>query len=252
MAFMHELNGIKAIWLREFIRFRRQRSRILTSIIQPLLWLFLFGAGFSSIANVGNGIDYQAYLFPGIIGITVLFTSIFFGVSIIWDRQFGFLKEIMVAPLSRISIFFGKALGGTTTSMIQGTLILLIGLALNLNMTPERVLLILPVMFLLSLTIVSLGLIMGSMMESFEGFNLIMTFINMPMFFLSGALFPVDDLPAFLKPLSIANPMTYAVDAFRGILIGINATEIWIDVAILAGFCILFLGVGAYIFSRRK
>ncbi|MFH0972038.1 MAG: ABC transporter permease [Candidatus Micrarchaeota archaeon] len=252
MALMHELNGIKAIWLREFIRFKRQRSRILTSIIQPLLWLFLFGAGFSSIANVGNGVSYQSYLFPGIIGITVLFTSIFFGVSIIWDRQFGFLKEILVAPLSRISIFFGKALGGTTTSMIQGTLILLMGFVLNLDLTPAHIIAILPVMFLLSLTIVSIGLIIGSLMDSFEGFNLIMTFINMPMFFLSGALFPVKDLPAFLKPVSIMNPMTYAVDAFRGIVLGLNTNDLLLDVGILLCFCILFLGIGAYIFSRRK
>ncbi len=252
MTMMQELNGVKAIWLREFIRFRRHRSRIVTSIVQPLLWLFLFGAGFSAIANVGDGISYQAYLFPGIIGITVLFTSIFFGVSIIWDRQFGFLKEILVAPLSRITIFFGKALGGTTTSMIQGTLILLMGFALDLNLTPMHVIAVLPVMFLLSLTIVSIGLTIGSMMESFEGFNLIMTFLNMPMFFLSGALFPVDDLPAFLKPLSIVNPMTYAVDAFRGIILGMNAADVWYDVGFLFGFCILFLFMGAFVFSRRK
>jgi ABC-2 type transport system permease protein len=251
MDYMGETNGIKAIWLREFIRFRRQRSRILTSIISPLLWLFIFGSGFGAQAGFGAE-NYQAFIFPGILGITILFTSIFFGVSIIWDRQFGFLKEILVAPLSRVSIFFGKALGGTTTSMVQGALILIIGLIINIHFTIASFISILLLMFIASLTVVSIGLIIGSMMESFEGFNLIMTFINMPMFFLSGALFPVENLPAFLKPLSWINPMTYAVDAFRGVLEGVSSFGLLADISAMLLFCAIFLGAGAYVFSIRK
>jgi ABC-2 type transport system permease protein len=251
MAMMQELNGIKAIWLREFIRFKRQRSRILTSIVTPLLWLFIFGSGFGQAADFGTG-NYQQFIFPGILGISVIFTSIFFGVSIIWDRQFGFLKEILVAPLSRISIFIGKALGGTTTSLIQGSLILLIGIALNIHFTVFSFLMALMLMFIASLTIVSLGLIIGTKMESFEGFNLIMTFINMPMFFLSGALFPVTNLPSFLRLISWLNPMTYAVDAFRNVLVGVSVLPLYEDVALMIVFCLTFLSLGAYVFSQRK
>ncbi|MEK6954792.1 MAG: ABC transporter permease [Candidatus Micrarchaeota archaeon] len=251
MEYNREFNGIKAIWLREFIRFKRQKSRILTSIISPLLWLFIFGSGFGSMVGFGAA-NYQSFLFPGIIGITILFTSIFFGVSIIWDRQFGFLKEILVAPLSRISIFLGKALGGTTTSMIQGTLILLIGIFLNVNITPSTFLIMLALMFISSLTIVSIGLIIGSKMESFEGFNLVMTFINMPMFFLSGALFPLANLPIILRALSWINPMTYAVDAFRGVLLGISSMGLFVDLIAMVFFCALFLFAGASIFSQRR
>ncbi|MFH1750561.1 MAG: ABC transporter permease [Candidatus Micrarchaeota archaeon] len=251
MEFWREFNGIRAIWLREFIRFKRQRSRILSSVISPLLWLFIFGSGFGATAGFGAS-SYQAFIFPGILGITILFTSIFFGVSIIWDRQFGFLKEILVAPLSRISIFLGKALGGTTTSMLQGSLILLIGVLIGINITPITFLAVLLLMFISALTIVSIGLIIGSSMESFEGFNLIMTFINMPMFFLSGALFPIKNLPVFLQPLSLINPMTYAVDAFRAVLEGISEFGLFADVVAMLSFCLLFLGIGAYVFTRRK
>jgi ABC-2 type transport system permease protein len=251
MAMAQELNGIKAIWLREFIRFKRQRSRILTSIVTPLLWLFIFGSGFGGSAAFGTG-NYQQFIFPGILGISVIFTSIFFGVSIIWDRQFGFLKEILVAPLSRISIFFGKALGGTTTSIIQGSMILVIGILLNIHYTVFSFIFALILMFIASLTIVSLGLIIGTKMESFEGFNLIMTFINMPMFFLSGALFPVTNLPDFLRIISWINPMTYAVDAFRAVLVGVSVLPLIEDVALMIVFCLTFLSLGAYVFSQRK
>ncbi|MBU1197338.1 ABC transporter permease [Candidatus Micrarchaeota archaeon] len=248
---MKEFRGIRAIWRRELIRYSRERSRILTSIASPLLWLVVFSSGFSAF-TIGSGVEYQTFLFPGILGMTILFSSLFFGVSVVWDRQFGFLKETLVAPISRISIFFGKALGGSTIGMIQGTIFLFLGGLFGIGLSIPNVLLVLPILFLISLIIVSTGLFIGSHMESFEGFNLVMTFFTLPMFFLSGALFPLNNLPAFLLPLTYINPLAFGVDALRALLIGTSQYSLGMNILVLLAFASLTIYAGAWAFKRQK
>ncbi|MCC7551461.1 MAG: ABC transporter permease, partial [Methanobacterium sp.] len=180
---MAELEGIYTIWLRENKRFLRYRSRILTSVVTPLLWLLIFGTGLGSAVRFGNipG-GYQAFLFPGIIGQTILFTSIFSGLSVIQDRQFGFLKEILVAPISRPSIVLGKAIGISTTAILQGLVLLILSFVVNVPMTIPVLLASLVIILIISLGLSGLGLLIASFTDSMEGFNLIMSFIVMPIF----------------------------------------------------------------------
>jgi ABC-2 type transport system permease protein len=152
------------------------------------------------------GGSYRSFIFPGIVGMTLLFTSIFVGISVIWDRKFGFMKEILVAPISRVSIILGKALGGSTCAMIQGTLLLLFGFIIKVHLSIFSFILCLPIMFLISFGLVTTGFTIASLMDSLEGFNMIMSFVIMPMFFLSGALFPLKNVPSWLRSLSVVDP----------------------------------------------
>jgi len=174
--------GIYVIWLRELIRFFREKLRIVTSLIQPVVWLFIVGRGMGSNFSP-MGLDYAEFMFPGVVGMTVLFTSIFSAVSIVWDREFGFLKEIMVGPVSRTSIVVGKALSGSTTSVLQGTLVLMLAPFVNVDLTVSSFVSALLVMFLISFSLSSFGILIASRMETMQGFQLIMNFLVMPMFF---------------------------------------------------------------------
>lgn len=250
---MGELEGIYTIWRRENIRFLRYRSRIVTSVVTPLLWLVVFGTGFGAAVRFG-GIagGYQAFLFPGIIGMTVLFSSLFSGVSVIMDRQYGFLKEMFVAPISRSSIVFGKALGASTTAMIQGTIILLLAFLLNIQLTVLGFIAAMIIMIIMSLGLVGIGLFISAFMESMEGFNLIMNFVVMPMFFLSGALFPISNLPEWLTAAVYIDPLTYGVDALRYAILGKSAIPIYIDVAVIMVFAVIMIFLSAYAFTKRE
>lgn len=183
---------------------------------------------------------------------TLIFTSIWVGVSVLWDREFGFMKEILVAPISRISIVLGKALGGSTCAMIQGILLLLFGFLINVHIGIFQFILCLPVMFLISFGLVTIGLTIASLMDSFEGFNMIMSFIIMPMFFLSGALFPLKNVPVWLKILSIIDPLTYGVDTLRYIIDGISVFPVILNVLVLICFAILITFFGSLAFSKRE
>lgn len=250
---MGELEGIYTIWRRENIRFLRYKSRIVTSVITPLLWLIVFGTGFGATVRFG-GITggYQAFLFPGIIGMTVLFSSLFSGVSVITDRQYGFLKEMFVAPISRSSIVFGKALGASTTAMIQGTIILLLAFILNIHLTLLTFIATLIIMIIMSLGLVGIGLFISAFMDSMEGFNLIMNFVVMPMFFLSGALFPITGLPEWLKSAVYINPLTYGVDALRYAVLGISSIPIYVDMIVIIVFATVMIVSSAYAFTKRE
>src|ERR687888_139521 len=194
------LSALYAVWLREFKVFLRERSRLIASIFTPLLWLFVVGSGLGS-ANPSVGVDYQQFIFPGIISMSVIFSSVFFGSYIIWDRKFDFLKSVMVAPVSRDTIFTGKTLGGMTNSLVQVAILLavggLIGIQLNALSLAETI----AIALLLSFCLTSLGLTIGSYIESLEGFQLIVSFVVFPLFFLSGALFPLSNLPSWLSIL---------------------------------------------------
>jgi ABC-2 type transport system permease protein len=252
---MTETRGIYTLWLREIKRYLRDRARIISSFVQPVLWLVIFGSGIRFSGTIGN-LTYQQYIFPGIIGQTLLFTSMFMGISVIWDREFGFLKEILVAPISRFSIFLGKMLGDSTDAVIQGVIVFALGVLLGIRLDPLTFLEALPVMVLITFGLVGIGLTVASFIDSLESFGVIQSFINLPLFFLSGALFPIrGDVPNWLQIVSSFNPLTYGIDALRTIILG-NAWQplnpLYFNLLIVSGFDAVMIAVGTLAFSRRK
>jgi len=190
---------------------------------------------------------------PGILGMTLLFSSSMQGLSVLWDREFGFLKEIMVAPVGRVSIVLGRIAGGTTTTLIQGVLVLLLSLMLGFKIAHATSLLLTFVfMVLIAFTFIGLGLIFASKMKDMQGFGIIINFIIFPLFFLSGALYPLKNLPWFIRALSYADPLTYGIDGMRGVLIGVNALPVVVDLLILAGFSLVMLFLGAWFFEKSE
>ncbi len=258
---MTELRGFYTLWLREVKRYLRDRTRIVSSFVQPLLWLVIFGAGIG--ASLGQnvtpipGMTYQQLIFPGIVGQTLLFTSMFMGISVIWDKEFGFMKEILVAPISRFSIFLGKMVGDSTDALIQGVIVLILGLALGISIDPLTFLACIPIMLLITFGLVSIGLTIASFMGSLESFGAIQSFINLPLFFLSGALFQLQSLPSWLQDVSRANPLTYGVDALRNVILGgawqpLQVQSLFVDIAIIGAFDLVMIAVGTWAFSRMK
>jgi ABC-2 type transport system permease protein len=247
---MSEIEGIYTIWLREVIRFWRDKSRIVSSLVQPLLFLIVLGGGFSFV-RFGN-VNYQTFLFPGIVAMSLVGISIASGVSVIWDREFGFLKEILVAPISRTSIFIGKALGGCTTALIQGIIILSLSFIIGVPITPNSFLLSIFLMIVISLGLVSIGLIIASLIETFESFGMIMNFIIFPLIFLSGAFFPLQEAPEWLKIISFANPLTYGVEAIRYTIIGFSSIPFSLSLTIIIAFSLVMILLGGIAFSRQK
>jgi ABC-2 type transport system permease protein len=246
-----ELMGIFAVWWREFKVFQREKSRIVSSIVQPLMWLFLFGSGIGASINISD-VNYRDYIYPGILTMSVLFGSVFFGLYIVWDRKLDVLKAMLVAPVSRLSIFMGKVLGGCTDVILQ-VLILFIFSFLFPSVNPWGIPLALFILFITSIALVSMGLALGSMLESLEGFQVISAFLVFPLFFLSGALFPIDDkLPLWLQGLVKLNPLTYAVDGVRGALLNVTIFPLYIDIAVITFFAIVMFLLGSILFSRMK
>jgi ABC-2 type transport system permease protein len=245
-------SGIYTIWLRNVIRYTRSVSRIIGSVAQPLMFFVIFGFGLNPVFKV-RGENYLVFIIPGIIGMSVLFTSIFSGVQIIWDRQFGFLKKTLVAPVSRLSIMLGQTFGGATIAMIQGVLILIIALAIGGRLPhPLGVAIALGFMFLIGLTFTAMGIAVASTMEDFQGFQLVMNFLVFPIFFLSGVFYPINDAPAVLRIISYIDPLTYGIEGIRyGLL---NTTQIYplVSFGILTGFMIAIIVIGVYLFTRIK
>ena len=248
---MGELIGLYALWYRELLVFWREKSRVVSSLFSPLLWLVVFGSGLGASVDL-KGVDYQTFIFPGILCMTVLFSSVFFGLYIILDKRIDFFKEVIVAPLSRLTIFSGKMLGGCTDAIIQGSLLLVFGVFFGIHYSILNVGLALVFMFLLSSALVSIGLILGVLMDSHEGFNMVVSFLVFPMFFLSGALFPLDNLPGWLKTIALLDPMTYAVDGVRGALLGINRVPLFYDFMIMCVFSAVMIFLGTLSFRRLK
>jgi ABC-2 type transport system permease protein len=254
-----EIGGIRAIWYREWKVFLREKSRIVASAVNPILWLLVFGGGLGQSVSLSGPASYQAFIFPGILAQATLFSSIFFGVYIVWDRKIDFLKEVLVAPISRASIFIGKVVGGATDSIVQAIILLLLGAVLGgTGMIPGlhlNVVSIAGALLVLALTtaaLVSVGLIIGARMESPEGFQLVSSFLLFPTFFLSGALFPIDRLPVWLAPLVRLDPLTYSVDALRHVILGAAHFPLWLDLTVLAGFTAAVIVIGAAAFQRMK
>ncbi len=260
---LHNLKGIYTIWSRDIIRFSRNRARIIASLGQPLLFLFVFGAGLSPAmgAMAGGNLKFEQFMFPGILAMAVLFTAIFAAVSIVWDREFGFLKEVMVAPVSRVAVALGKLAGGSTVAMFQGTLVLLFAPLLGIKLRLDQALILIGLMLMLALVMSALGILVASRQRSMEGFQVIMNFIMLPMFFLSGAFFPLNGVPIWMEVLAKINPVTYGVDPLRQVALRESIPQAFLDtlrlhpitgdVAIMAAFGILFLVPAVWLFSKQ-
>ncbi len=255
---MNNLRAIYSIWLRDLIRYRRDKYRLISSLAQPALFLFVFGNGLArglaiDIQRTGGGSEsYVSFIFPGIIGMTLLFTSVFTAVSIVWDREFGFLKEVMVAPISRWSIAVGKALGGSTVALIQGVIVLLLAPFLGLQLSFLTLFALIPLMYLISISLTSMGIVIAVKMETMEGFQMVLNFLVMPIFVLSGAMFPLSNLPGWLHFLTRINPLSYGVDALRGLMLGPSVAEfsLGFDVAILSVFAVIMMFFAVFLFNR--
>jgi ABC-2 type transport system permease protein len=242
---------IYIIWLRQIKRYFRARARIIGSLGQPLLFLLAIGFGFGPIFQKAGQGNYIQFITPGIIAMSILFTSIFSGTEVIWEKQFGFLKETLVAPVSRSLIMIGRTLGSATVASLQGIIVLAISSAIGFRIQNYALLPVaLVFMFLISLFFTSLGTAIGSMLEDMQGFQLIMNFLVMPLFFLSGSLFPLDNAPKALKIIAALDPLTYGVDGLRGTLINMTQYSLSIDLLVLSVLTIIFVAIGSYLFSK--
>ena len=246
------LQAVYVLWLREIKRLIRARSRLVANLMQPLLFLVILGFGLSAARFPGfrEGIRYLDFLAPGMIVVAVAFSSMFSGVLTIWDRQFGFLKEVLVAPVSRLSIVVGKTLGGSTVAMFQGLAILTVSALMGVKINALGLALGLLFMLLTSFFAVGIGLIIASRLSDFEGFSLIMNLLIMPMILLSTAFFPLESAPTWMKWIIYLDPLTYAVDGLRGALIGQGALPLIVNLIVLTVLCTFTLLLGAYLFRR--
>jgi ABC-2 type transport system permease protein len=245
------MKTIYVMWIRQLKRYLRSKSRIIGSLGQPILFLIALGFGFGPIYEKAGGGDYIQFLAPGIIAMSILFTATFTGIEVIWDRQFGFLKEILVAPVSRLKIMIGRTLGGATVAVLQGIIVMLISLIAgfrpgNIYMIPLAILF----MTLIATLFTAIGTAIASVMDDMHGFQLIINFFIMPVFFLSGALFPFDGLPSGIALIAKINPLAYGVDGLRAAFTGVSHFGVGIDLLVLSGTVAIFLAIGAYLFSK--
>lgn len=247
------MSTIYILWLRQIKKYFRQRSRIVGALGQPLLFLLAFGFGFGAVFRQAGQGDYMQYLGPGIIMMSVLFTAVFTGIDLIWDRQFGFLKETMVAPVPRWQIMLGKTLGGATVACLQGLIVFILTLIIGFRFTS---LLMLPLaalfVILVAIIFTSLGVAIASRIEDMHGFQLIMNFLVMPIFFLSGALFPLQGLPPVMEWVVKVDPLTYGIDGLRGALINSSTFGLTTDLLVMVIMAVVLLGIGSYLFERIK
>lgn len=262
---------IYIIWYRDVLRYWRNKVRVVSGLAFPIIWLVFFGTGMSSSLQIigGEGIDYMLFVFPGILAMNLIFSSIFSAISIVTDREFGFLREILVAPISRGAIAVGKTLGGATTAFLQAMLILILAPIVGIHLNFKMVMLLIPAMFLISFALTSLGVLIASRLKSSEGASLVFQFVVMPMYFLSGALFPLSNLPEWLTIFVRLNPVTYGVDMLRQIVLlnsGVDqgliqslGTEIFgksltinIDLLIIIVFAFLMITLGLQSFRQTE
>ncbi|MGB8476498.1 MAG: ABC transporter permease [Candidatus Acidiferrum sp.] len=245
------MNAIYILWLREVKKYSRSRVQIIASMGQPLLYLLVLGFGLGPVFKKAGEGSYLQFMAPGIIGMAVLFTSVFSGIALLWDRQFGFLKETLVAPVPRINVMIGRTLGGATVAMLQGLLIIVVCLfsgfrPLSWTGIPVGI----AFMAMIAIVFAALGTSIGSSLQDMQGFQLIMNFLVLPIFFLSGALFPLNNLPKALAFVTSLDPLTYGVDGLRAALIGKAHFGALVDAAVLAIVAVGLLCVGAWRFSK--
>jgi len=246
-----DTNAIYVLWLRDMKRFLRAKSRIIGMIMMPIFFLLGLGLGFNGLIHLNSGVSYLEFLVPGIIGMSLLFTSITSGTAVLFDRQFGFLKEILVTPNSRASIVVGRVAGGATTAVLQSVLIVIISLFIGFHpVVTSDTPMALVFMLLIAGTFISLGLIFGSIISDFQGFQLVTNFVTLPLFFLSNAIFPISQLPTFVQYISYANPLTYGIDGIRGALTGTSSYPMTTDLFAMVVFFIVMVAIAAYAFNK--
>ncbi len=255
--------GFWVVSYRELLRFVGDRARVVSSFAMPILFLVIFGAGFSkTIGTMAPGVNYIQFMFPGIIGMTVLTNSLFSGISVVADKEFGFLKEILVAPISRSGIVLGKAAGGSAVALIQALVLLILAPFLGVSLSVSMVLSLIPVVIVLSLGLSGLGILIASFMQSQQGFQLIIQVLIFPLIFLAGVFFPTNNVPTWMEIISKINPLTYGVDAIRHIFLG-NApglgvtvfghtTTLGLEVTLVAALSVVLLGAAMLAFNRQS
>ena len=250
---MNDWLAVYVIWLREVKRFWREKPRVITSVVQPILWLFILGIGIgSSLQPRGIEYNYIQYIFPGVIAMTILFSSMNSGIYIVWDREFGFLKEILVSPVSRASIVLGKILAGSTTAIFQSTIILLFASVIGINMSVFMFIKTVLIMILLAISLSTIGILIGSKIASFHSYPLVSNFIIMPMFFLSGAMFPLSNVPSWMHFISKFNPLTYGVDLLRQSIIGSGTYSVWLNIFILLLVAVIMGIAATYVLKHTE
>jgi ABC-2 type transport system permease protein len=258
------LKGAYTIWYRDVLRFERDRVRILAALGQPLLYLFVFGTGLAPAMSgaTGGALDFRQFIFPGILAMAVLFTAIFSAISIVWDREFGFLKEVMVAPVSRTAVALGKVAGGATVAMFQGAIVLLLAPLIGVALSAGQVASVVGLMLLLATMMTSLGIMIAARQRTMEGFQMMMNFLLMPMFFLSGAFFPLRDVPLWLAWLSRLDPVSYGVDSLRQEVLrrsvstemirSLTLHPIGANIAVMAVLSVAFIVPAVWQFGRQE
>lgn len=249
-----DTEAIYGIWLRDLKKFWRERSRLWGGVARPILWLLILGSSLKpaiSAESLGSkSLDYTQYIFPGVVALTLIFASLQSATSIIWDREFGFLKEVLAAPVPRLSIILGKALGGASQATMQGIITLAFGPLIGLWFDPLTLLALIGMMFVVAFALTSLGVVIASNMSSFEGFGTISNFVVMPMYFLSGAIYPTASVPAWIKPLIVINPLSYGVDALRHITVGLGSFPLLFDLGFLLCFATIMIAIALPLFNR--
>jgi ABC-2 type transport system permease protein len=250
--------AVKVVWKRELLRFRRNKPRIVTSLAQPILFLFVLGTGLSHLIPGGSGFDFRTFMFPGVISMTILFTAIFSAVSIVWDREFGFLRELLVAPSRRWAIMVGKAAGGSTVATMQGVIILALAGVVHVPYSPILMLTLLGEMALAAFMLTSLGLMLASRIKQVESFQVVMQLFVLPMFFLAGAIFPLTGLPLWLAALTKIDPLAYVITPMRSAVFShvaippdvaakLNAGVTWDGWRLPSGLALAIVGIVALV-----
>ncbi|MFB6166666.1 MAG: ABC transporter permease [Candidatus Nanohaloarchaea archaeon] len=250
-----DINAVHALWRREMTRLKRSPSRIVGGLSMPLLFMVFLGFGFGTmdLGGMPERVSYIQYLVPGIVGMTMLFSGSFAGMSLLWDREHGFLKEVMVAPSSRLSIVIGRIAGGGTLSVVQGLLVVAASFFLGFHVKSVAGLLLGTVfLVLIAAAFIGLGMIFASRMQDSQGFGLVMNLVIFPLFFLSGAIFPVENLPTPLEYAAYLNPLTYGIDGMRAAFIGVSIHGLLLDLAVLVVSTSLLLGLGTYAFEGME
>ena len=245
-------DAIAMMWLRDVVRFARERTQLYGSLARTVVWLFILGMGLRGSVRVPGHLSYLAFVFPGMMAMAIIFSSLQSAISIIFDREFGFLKAILVAPIPRTSIVIGKALAGATISTAQGTIIFIFAPLAGVPLTLLSVAACIGVMLLTGFGLTAVGILIAARMTSFEGFGTINNFVVLPLYFLSAAQFPLDRAPQWLRVIAAADPLTYSVDLMRGLLDGLWTYSGALDVAVLAAFALIALAGATYAFGRQE
>ncbi len=258
-TYRNELRAIKIVWSRESIRFKQDRMRIVTSLIQPMLFLFALGAGLDSV--VGGDVDLTTFIFPGILCMSVMFTAVFSAASLVWDREFGFLREMMVAPVRRSSIVIGKCLGGATVASLQGVILIALAPLVDVPYSLALILGGFGLMLLLAFAMTAFGVMVAARIKQMQAFMGVSQMVVMPMFFISGALFPVSNLPGWLAVLNRLDPVTYAVDPMRKLVLGADTPGVtwfgWtvptgLEILVVVALGLLMLAIAIWEFSATE